>query len=70
MDRDVFVKGNKAGLIERVGVVDISPKSADTIIVHVSQCFYYSIWPHGSSPSDIVASIENIQVTILKLLRR
>ena len=51
-------KGTKSSLVKRVGVVDISPKSADTIIVNVSQLFYHITWPHGGSPSDLVASIE------------
>ena len=51
-------KGTKSSLVKRVGVVDISPKSADTIIVDVSQLFYHITWPHGGSPSDLVASIE------------
>ena len=51
-------KGNKSSLVKRLGVVDISPKPADTLIVDVSQLFYHMIWPHGGIPSDLVASIE------------
>ena len=51
-------KGNKSGLVKRLGVVDIYPKSADTLIVDVSQLFYHMVWPHGGSPSDLIASIE------------
>ena len=51
-------KGNKSGLVKRLGVVDISPKSADTIIVDVSQLFYRNICPHGGSPSELVPSTE------------
>ena len=31
--------------------------TAETIIVDVSQLFYHIVWPHGGSPSDIIASI-------------
>ena len=51
-------KGNKSGLVKRLGAVATSPKSADTIIVDVSQLFYHIIWPHGGSPSELIASIE------------
>ncbi|MCG7883058.1 MAG: hypothetical protein JAY96_15870 [Candidatus Thiodiazotropha endolucinida] len=51
-------KGNKSGLVKRLGVVDIYPKSADTLIVDVSQLFYHMVWPHGGNPSDLIASIE------------
>ena len=53
-------KGNKSGLVKRLGVVVTSPKSADTIIVDVSQLFYHIIWPHGGSPSELIASIEEL----------
>ena len=51
-------KANKSGLVKRLGVVEISPKSADTVIVDVSQLFYHTLWPHGGSPSDVIASIQ------------
>ena len=41
-------KANKSGLVKRLGVVEISPKSADTVIVDVSQLFYHMVWPHLS----------------------
>lgn len=50
-------KGNKSVLVKRLGVVDFSPPIADTIIVDVSQLFYHIVWPHGGSPSDLIASI-------------
>ena len=52
-------KGNKSGLVKRLGVVEISPKSADTVIVDVSQLFYHIVWSHGGSPSDLIASIQS-----------
>ena len=45
-------KGNKSSLVKRLGVVDISPKPADTLIADVSQLFYHMIWPHGGIPSQ------------------
>ena len=51
-------KGNKFVLVKRIGVVDISPKSADTIIFEVSQLFYHIIRPHVGSQSELVAYIE------------
>ena len=35
------------------------PCTAETIIVDVSQLFYHIVWPHGGSPSDIIASIKS-----------
>ena len=51
-------KGTKSSLVKRLGVADIFPKSTDTIIVNVSLLFYHITWPHGGSPYDLVASIE------------
>ena len=51
-------KSSKSDLVKRLGVIDISAKSADTIIVDVSQLFYHISWPYGGSPSDLIASIE------------
>jgi len=51
-------KGNKSVLVIRLGVVELSPKPADTIIMDVSQLFYHIVWPHGGSPSDLIASIQ------------
>ena len=54
-------KGNKSLLVKRLGVLDISPAAADIVIVDVSQLFYHivsSVWPHGGTPSDLVASIQ------------
>ena len=35
------------------------PCTAETIIVDVSQLFYHIVWPHGGSPSDIIASVKS-----------
>ena len=35
------------------------PCTAETIIVDVSQLIYHIEWPHGGSPSDIIASIKS-----------
>ena len=53
-----FHKSSKSDLVKRLGVIDISAKSADTVIVDVSQLFYHISWPYGGSPSDLIASIE------------
>ena len=52
-------KGNKSGLVKRFGVVDSSPRSPNTLIVDVSQLFYHIVWPHGGTPSDLIASIKD-----------
>ena len=51
-------KSSKSDLVKRLGVIDISAKSADTIIVDVSQLFNHISWPYGGSPSDLIVSIE------------
>ena len=51
-------KSSKPDLVKRLGVIDISAKSADTIIADVSQLFYHISWPYGGSPSHLIASIE------------
>ena len=51
-------KGNKSVLVKRLGVVELSAKPADTIIINVSQLFYHIVWPHGGSPSNMIASIQ------------
>ena len=51
-------KGNKSGLVKRLGVLKILPVPADIVIVDVSQLFYHTVWPHGGSPSDLIASIQ------------
>ena len=43
MDRDAFVKAISLFFVKRLGVVDITPKAADTLIVDVSQLFF----PYG-----------------------
>ena len=42
-EQECLRKGNKSGLVKRLGVVDIYPKSADTLIVDVSQLFYHMV---------------------------
>ena len=51
-------KGNKSGLVKRLGVLEILPVPADIVIVDVSQLFYHIVWPHGGNPSDLIASIQ------------
>ena len=51
-------KWNKSGLVNRLGVLEILPVPADIAIVDVSQLFYHIVWPHGGSPSDLIASIQ------------
>jgi hypothetical protein len=50
-------KGNKSGLVKRLGVFQNLPTPAEIVIVDVSQLFYRIVWPHGGSPSDLIASI-------------
>ena len=51
-------KANKSGLVKRYGVLEIFPTPADIVIVDISQLFYHIVWPHGGSPSDLIASIQ------------
>ncbi|XP_014676492.1 PREDICTED: uncharacterized protein LOC106816405 [Priapulus caudatus] len=51
-------KGNKSGLVKLLGVREVLPSATDIVIVDVSQLFYHIMWPHGGSPSDLIASIQ------------
>ena len=51
-----LLNDTKSSLVKRIGV-DIFPKSADAIIVDVSQIFYHIAWAHGGNPLDLVACI-------------
>jgi hypothetical protein len=51
-------KASKSGLVKLFGVLDILPTPADIVIVYVSQLLYHIVWPHGGSPSDLIASIQ------------
>ena len=50
-------KGNKSALVKRLGVIECTPATADIVIVDVQQLLYRIVWPHGSSPSDVIESI-------------
>ena len=52
-------QSNKSDLVKRLGIHETVPCTAETIIVDVSQLFYHIVWPHGGSPSDIIASIKS-----------
>ncbi len=52
-------KSNKSGLVKRLGVLETSPIAPEILIVDVSQLFYHIVWPHGGSPSDLIASIKS-----------
>ena len=53
-------KGNKLGLVKRLSVLEISPTSADIVIIDVSEqlLLYRIVWSYGGSPSDLIASIQ------------
>ena len=51
-------KGNKSGLVKRLGVLEMNPYNPDMVIVDVSQLFYHIVWPFGGKPSDLVESIK------------
>ena len=51
-------KSSKSPLVKRLGVVDISPRAASTVIVDVSQLFYHMVWPNGGSLADLISSIQ------------
>ena len=48
---------NKSALVKRLGVIECTPATADIVIVDVQQLLYRIVWPHGSSPSDVIESI-------------
>ena len=50
-------KGNKSALVKRLGVIECTPATADIVIVDVQRLLYRIVWPHGSSPSDVIESI-------------
>ncbi len=50
-------KATKSGLVKRLGVLEVLPTPADIVIVDVSHLFYRIVWPHGGSPSYLIASI-------------
>ncbi len=51
-------KGNKAGLVKHLGVLEMLPTTPDVVVVDVLQLFYHIVWRHGGSPSDLIASIQ------------
>ena len=58
-ERSCLRKVNKAGLVKRLGVPEILPEAANTVIVNVSQLFYHIVWPHGGTPSNLIVSIQS-----------
>ena len=52
-------KSNKSGLVKHLGVLETLPIAPEILIVDVSQLFYHMVWPHGGSPSDLIASIQS-----------
>ena len=52
-------KSKKSGLVKRLGVLETLPIAPEILIVDVSQLFYHMVWPHGGSPSDLIASIQS-----------
>ena len=52
-------KGSKCGLVKRLGKIEDSPRPPDVVIVDVSQLFYHIVWPHGGTPTDLIASIQS-----------
>jgi len=51
-------KAAKSGLVKRLGVLEALPVPPDVVIVDTSQLFYHIVWPHGGSPTDLIASIQ------------
>jgi len=48
-----------ADIVHRLGVTEISSKSAETLVVDVSQLLYHIVWPHDGTPSDLIASMQD-----------
>ncbi len=49
-------KGTKSALVKHLGVIECTPATADIVIVDVQHLLYRIVWPHGSSPSDVIES--------------
>ena len=54
----LFEKGNKSGLVKRLGVLEMTPDIQDMVIVDVSQLCYHIVRPFGGKLSDLVESIK------------
>ena len=52
-------KSNKSDLVKRLGVLETLPMAPEIVIIDVSQLFYHMVWPHGGSPSNLIASIQS-----------
>ena len=59
MSTVVLRKGNKSGLIKRLGVLEMTPDNQDMFIVDVSQLFYHIAWPFGGNPSNLIEPIKD-----------
>ena len=40
-------RGNKSGLCNRLGVVQVDPSTPDVVIVDIQQMLHHIVWPHG-----------------------
>ena len=49
-------KGTKSALVKHLGVIECTPATADIVTVDVQHLLYRIVWPHGSSPSDVIES--------------
>ena len=59
-------KGNKSGLVKRLGVLETSQEAPEIVIVDGQQLLYRIVWPHGGSPSDLIASMQARLQTVLR----
>ena len=61
-----FRKGNKARLVKRLGVLETSQEAPEIVILDGQQRLLYRIvWPHGGSPSDLIASMQARLQTVM-----
>ena len=51
-------RGNKAALMNRLGIKLYRPRSPDIVIVDGQQLLYHVTWPCGGDPSVLVASMK------------
>ena len=51
-------KGNKSGLVKRLGVLETSQEAPEMVIVDGQQLFYRIVWQRGGSPSYLIASMQ------------
>ena len=50
-------KGNKSGIVQRLGILEASPPVPDVVLVDASQLIYHVVWTSSGTLSDFAASM-------------